>query len=340
MADRTTHLSMPFILPSQSQKHVTHNEALLALDAVVQMAVEGEISTPPSAATEGSRFIVATGASDDWAGHDGHIATLQDGAWSFRHPKEGWLAWFSDTQKLKVFHASRWQVAGSDATPSMLGVNTDADNYNRLAVASDASLFTHSGNGHQAKINKAAATDAAAMLFQSNWIGHAEIGLLGDNDLSFKMNNGTDWVTALKIRQDGTITQPLRPAARAYKDDGIFSPASGSESGFTRLDHVQGGISLLNGIGRTGQTIRIPSDGLYLISLLVTVTASSGHATSVLRNRAEILFTLSAPAFAPLSLSHTQATFLSRGDELSLHHAGTAQISNAAGVTQLTLAML
>ena len=35
MSDITTHLLLPYILASQAQKHVTHNEALRLLDAMV-----------------------------------------------------------------------------------------------------------------------------------------------------------------------------------------------------------------------------------------------------------------------------------------------------------------
>ena len=35
MTDTSSNLKLPFILPSQAQKHVTHNEALQILDALV-----------------------------------------------------------------------------------------------------------------------------------------------------------------------------------------------------------------------------------------------------------------------------------------------------------------
>src|SRR6056297_2424480 len=41
MQDHSPRLSLPFILPSQAQKHVTHNEALTRLDIAAQLAVEG-----------------------------------------------------------------------------------------------------------------------------------------------------------------------------------------------------------------------------------------------------------------------------------------------------------
>ena len=39
MPDTSHALSLPLIQPSQAQKHVTHNEALRILDAVVQLVV-------------------------------------------------------------------------------------------------------------------------------------------------------------------------------------------------------------------------------------------------------------------------------------------------------------
>ena len=35
MSDTTTHLGLPYLLAAQAQKHVTHNEALRLLDAMV-----------------------------------------------------------------------------------------------------------------------------------------------------------------------------------------------------------------------------------------------------------------------------------------------------------------
>jgi hypothetical protein len=45
----TTHLLLPYLLASQAQKHVTHNEALRLLDAMVQLAVLDRTRTVPPA---------------------------------------------------------------------------------------------------------------------------------------------------------------------------------------------------------------------------------------------------------------------------------------------------
>ena len=39
MADISPHLLLPFILAAQAQKHITHNEAIRLLDAIVQLSV-------------------------------------------------------------------------------------------------------------------------------------------------------------------------------------------------------------------------------------------------------------------------------------------------------------
>lgn len=345
MSERTTHLSMPFILPSQAQKHVTHNEALLALDAIVQLSLDGQAGAPPALPGDGARYAVTAPASGLWSGHEGQVAIWQDGAWQFFTPRQGWIAWFRAEAAAKVFGTDGWQnlpapAPSPDGSFSTLGINAGADASNRLAVASEASLFNHVGHGHQVKINKAAATDTATLLFQSNWTGYAEMGLAGANGFSIKVSDGTTWKTGLTITPGGAVTLPNRPAARAYRPAASFSPTTGSQSGFTTLDPVQGGVTLGLAPGGGGNRVRVPEAGLYLISLLVTATGTAAYSTSLVRNGNQTLFTLTAPATAALSLSHTHIANLTVGDELSLLHTGAGRLTLGPGSTELTLTML
>ena len=94
MSDTTTHLSLPFLLAAQAQKHVTHNEALRLLDAMVQLSVlDRTRTTPPASPTDGNRHLVASGATGLWAGWDLNIAFWVDGAWIRLVPRTGWLVW-------------------------------------------------------------------------------------------------------------------------------------------------------------------------------------------------------------------------------------------------------
>lgn len=63
----SANLKLPYLLASQAQKHVIHNEALRMLDALVQLTVAScGLSAPPPAPSDGERYMVATGATGTW----------------------------------------------------------------------------------------------------------------------------------------------------------------------------------------------------------------------------------------------------------------------------------
>lgn len=201
--DRTDNLDIPYIMAAQAQKHVTHNEAIRALDAIVQLSVlDRDLTTPPLTPTDGERYIIATSATGEWAGKDDQITAYQDGAWMYYSPLEGWLVWIADEDRLLVWDGAAWVdfISEMQNPATLVGVNTTADTTNRLAVSSPNSLFTHEGSDHRVKINKASQTDTVSLLFQSNWSGRAEIGLAGDDDFHFKVSaDGSSWHDALTL---------------------------------------------------------------------------------------------------------------------------------------------
>lgn len=200
--DDTPNLNLPYIMPAQAQKHVTHNEAIRALDALVQLSVlDRDLTGPPGSPVDGDRYIVAAVATDEWSGKENQIAAWQDNAWVFFAPAEGWLAWIADEDVLLVWDGADWVLSSASLNPApLVGVNTSADAANRLAVSSPNSLFTHEGDDHRLKINKAALADTASFLFQSNFSGRAEIGTTGDDDFHFKVSpDGSVWFEALTI---------------------------------------------------------------------------------------------------------------------------------------------
>jgi len=69
---------MPYLLPAQAQKHVTHNAALQILDAVVQLSVAGfAAQTPPDPAPIGQVHALGPAPTGAWDGQAGRLA----GAW-------------------------------------------------------------------------------------------------------------------------------------------------------------------------------------------------------------------------------------------------------------------
>lgn len=210
MTQATSNLSLPFIQPNQAQKHVTHNEALQSLDALVQPVVIARDQTiPPSAPNEGDCHIVASGAADDWAGQDGNLAAFTSGGWFFHTPKLGWSAYVEADGEDVVFDGADW-VARSEKAVEKLGINVNADDVNRLAVAAPASLLTHVGAGHQLKMNKATVTDTNSLLFQTGWSGRAEMGCVGSDEFSVKVSSdGTNFKEGLVVDPDtGAVRFP------------------------------------------------------------------------------------------------------------------------------------
>lgn len=202
MSDTSPILALPFIMPSQAQKHVTHNEALRRLDIVVQLSVAAfDAATPPTDPDDGEIHALGTAPVAAWAGHAGDLAAWLDGTWHFVAPQEGWRAWGRTERQLRVWSDGAWQLPEAALAPVMeLGIATAADDTNRLAVSSDATLLTHDGTGHQLKINKAGDADTASLLFQSNWAGHAEMGLAGSADFTVKVSiDGAAWTEALRF---------------------------------------------------------------------------------------------------------------------------------------------
>src|SRR5262245_18934383 len=229
--DTSPNLTLPYIVAAQAQKHVTHNEAIRALDALVQlMVLDKDLASPPGSPADGNRYIVAAGPTGAWAGQAGKVAAWQDGAWAFLAPREGWFAWVADEDKVYVYGGAVWAelVANPGSGAPTWGVNATADTTNRLAVRSTASLFDNVGGRHQQKINKNAAGDTASTLYQTNYSGRAEFGLAGDDNFHVKVSaDGSTWKEALVIdRATGAVRLPL--SAQIVAPQGRLTLVSGT----------------------------------------------------------------------------------------------------------------
>ena len=130
MSDISPHLLLPYILAAQAQKHVTHNEALRLLDAVVQLSVlDRDLTAPPALPVDGDRYIVASGATGFWAGWDLNVATWIDGVWMRLVPRPGWLAWISDETVAAVWTGAIWKLIGvpQDVSDAIFSLVNDTD---------------------------------------------------------------------------------------------------------------------------------------------------------------------------------------------------------------------
>jgi len=265
----TGNLKLPFIEASQAQKHVTHNEALIALDAIVQASVlDRDLTAPPPDPAENDVYIVAASATGDWAGWDGSVAGFQDGAWHQYRPRDGWIVWVADEAVHVRFAGGVWEQieAAPPGSVAQLGINAAADSINRLAVSSQAVLFNHEGNGVQAKLNKNAAGDTASLLFQTNWSARAEVGLTGDDDFRFKVSpDGSTFSTAFVVdKDDGMVSMPGHSKFSATSNfDNYIAADTWTKIGFNVANHNdQGDFDAVNARFVT------PAAGYYAVGAL------------------------------------------------------------------------
>lgn len=115
----TAHLGLPMLEAAQAQKHVTVNEALVRLDALISLSVRSRLSnTPPVSPMEGDRYIVGSNATGAWTGEDDTVAVYLNGYWVFLEPQAGWVAWVED-EATKVLYTHQWTRQILATSPSM-----------------------------------------------------------------------------------------------------------------------------------------------------------------------------------------------------------------------------
>ncbi|MTW18362.1 DUF2793 domain-containing protein [Rhodoplanes serenus] len=106
----TPNLALPFIAQGQAQKEVTHNEALVRLDAFVHGSAKSRtLATPPGSPADGERWIVPSGATGAWAGQAGRIAHWNVNGWAFYVPLTGWRWHVEDERTMLTWSDGAWR---------------------------------------------------------------------------------------------------------------------------------------------------------------------------------------------------------------------------------------
>lgn len=240
--DFTARLGLPYLAAGQMQKHVTLNAALSRLDALVQTAViSRSVSNQPATPANGDLYILPQApVGPAWSGRPaGALMRFEAGGWTEVAAPVGLIALVLDAGVIVVRSAAGWRPLGDCLGEaqglSRLGVGTTADAANPLAIKSNAALFTARGSGEggdgdlRLTLNKEAAGDVLSLLFQSGYGGRAELGLVGDEDLSLKVSaDGGSWRRAFGVdRTTGRVAfdqGATRRETSVFTADGVYAP--------------------------------------------------------------------------------------------------------------------
>jgi len=216
---KTPSLELPLLTAAQAQKHVTVNESFIRLDKVAQLVVQSRtLQNPPNDPENGDCYIVPQNSAEAWGYGAQMIACFTDGTWERIVPRDGWRAWSIEDEALIIFANDVWSELSTGNAQSgaetfnqltSIGIQTDADDTNRLSLKSPASLFDYEDRDHRLNINKQSDSDNCSIIFQTQYTGHAEFGLTGSNDFQINVSpDGQNFKTAIQLTQAGDVSFP------------------------------------------------------------------------------------------------------------------------------------
>jgi Protein of unknown function (DUF2793) len=115
----TSRHKLPLLAISQAQKEITHNEALVRIDALLHPVVEAELSTPPvsTEADIGTSWLVGASPSSEWAGKSGQLAIWVDGGWRFCGAFDGMRIRSQSDGLDRVYGDGIWHLAPTIPDP-------------------------------------------------------------------------------------------------------------------------------------------------------------------------------------------------------------------------------
>jgi Protein of unknown function (DUF2793) len=257
--DQSARLNLPYLAAGQMQKHVTLNEALTALDVLVQTRVVSRtVEAQPQTPGDGDLYILPDNrAGADWDGFQpGALVRAEGGGWLAVDPVDGMLARVADADEFVVWTDGAWQPLGASLGEiralKRFGLDATPDAGNPFIARLNQALWTaressDGGDGDlRLSLNKERPEDMLSLVFQSGFGGRAELGLIGNDDLSLKVSeDGSLWRQAVRVdRATGTVQFDrgvVRRETAMFTTDGEWTPPAWARSVEASLVGAGGG---------------------------------------------------------------------------------------------------
>lgn len=115
----TPNFSMPLLHAAQAQKEITHNEALVLVDALLRGTVKAMLDDPaPLTPVAGQAWIVGAAPVGGWAGQAAKIAVFTEGGWRFATAPAGLQLRDEAAAICRRFDGSAWAAYPPIAAPT------------------------------------------------------------------------------------------------------------------------------------------------------------------------------------------------------------------------------
>lgn len=119
--DSTARHALPNLFVGQSQKEMTHNEALARIDALLHPVIEDRLSAPPTGldvGDDGICWLIEPVATGIWAGKERQIARWSGGSWRYLLPAGGMSLWNASDELRHFYIDGDWVAEPAIADPA------------------------------------------------------------------------------------------------------------------------------------------------------------------------------------------------------------------------------
>jgi hypothetical protein len=111
MTELTSRYGLPMLASGQAQKEITHNEALLLLDALAHPAIESRsLTAPPISPQAGQAWLIAAAPTGEWLDKAGQLAVWTSGGWRYIVPRTGMMLWSKADGVFIHYNGAVWLV--------------------------------------------------------------------------------------------------------------------------------------------------------------------------------------------------------------------------------------
>lgn len=148
--ETTARFALPLLAAGQAQKEIFHNEALQLIDGCIAPCVNGPVTAiPPGSPAVGECYLVGTGATGAWSGHEHSLALYGDGGWRFVAPREGLRVWVSGDDVDAAYVGGAWEFGQARVNAVRVGAH-QVVGAQQAAIAAPSGGFTTDGEARAA----------------------------------------------------------------------------------------------------------------------------------------------------------------------------------------------
>lgn len=111
---------LPLLAVSQAQKEITHNEALVIIDALLHPVIENVLANAPTVtdADIGKCWLVGPTAAGIWSGKADSLAVYVGGGWRYLPPPDGMRIWNRFSERFLFRIDGQWMDGPIIADPA------------------------------------------------------------------------------------------------------------------------------------------------------------------------------------------------------------------------------